>query len=78
MSKGFFTDKTAKPTNMEIETTVGNAICNWNILSGCFLTELKAKGEYTFYGVNYGWALRYNKLGKSVVALYPAKDGFTI
>lgn len=78
MSKGFFTDKTSKPVEPDIQKAIGEAVHNWNFLSDFLINELKAKGEYKFYGVNYGWALRYNKSGKSVIALYPGKDGFTI
>lgn len=46
-------------------------------LSRFLTTTMKLKGELKFYGVNYGWAFRYAKSGKSVVALYPDKDGFT-
>lgn len=28
--------------------------------------------------MNYGWAVRYSKSGKSVIALYPNQDSFTV
>lgn len=77
MSAGIFTDKTRKPTAGEIESIVGRAGKCWKELTGYFGSTLKLKGELKFYGVNYGWAIRYVKSGKSVVALYPSVDSFT-
>ncbi len=77
MSKGIFTDKTRKPAAKEIETAVGRAGKNWKELNDYFGSTLKLRGELRFYGVNYGWAIRFAKSGRSVVALYPDRDGFT-
>ncbi len=77
MSKGIFVDKNAKPDQAGIEKAVGLAKVNWGKLNEFLGVTLKLKGELKFYGVNYGWAIRYAKSGKSVVALYPDKDGFT-
>jgi hypothetical protein len=77
MSKGIFTDKRKKPGLKEIEAAVGRALMNWKELNDFLTAAMKLKGEWKFYGVNYGWAIRYAKSGKSVVALYPDKDGFT-
>jgi len=78
MSKGFFTDKTIPPTAEEITKHIGKAKDNWNALTEQLNTNLKLKGELKFYGVNYGWAFRFNKSGKSVIALYPNADTFTV
>ncbi len=77
MSKGIFTEKGSKPDDRSIKKAVGQAWGNWNNLNEFLATTLKLKGELKFYGVNYGWAIRYVKSGMSVVALYPDKDGFT-
>lgn len=77
MSKGIFNDKKKKPTPKEIEAAVGKARKTWKDLNDFLAVTLKLKGELKFYGVNYGWAIRYAKSGKSVVALYPDQDGFT-
>lgn len=77
MSKGIFTDKNEKPTSKKIEAAVGKTRRSWKDLNDFLAETLKLKGELKFYGVNYGWALRYTKSGKSIVALYPDKDGFT-
>lgn len=77
MSKGIFVDKDGKPDPAAIEKAVGRAKLNWGKLNDFLATTLKLKGELKFYGVNYGWAIRYAKSGKSVVALYPDRDSFT-
>ena len=78
MSKGFFTDKTSKPTDSDIINIIGKARNNWDSLSHYVKTELNLKGDFKFYGINYGWALRFNKSGKSIIALYPDKNCFTV
>lgn len=75
MSKGFFTDKNTRPDPASINDVIGKARQNWDTMLQ-HLEDLKLKGEYKFYGINYGWALRFNKSGKSVIALYPGKDDF--
>ncbi len=77
MGKGIFTDSKKKPDARSIEQAVGSAGINWSTLTEHLTSELKIKGELKFYGVNYGWAVRYSKSGKSVIALYPNMDGFT-
>ncbi len=77
MGIGAFTDRSNKPRAREMENSVGTAKSNWEELNDFLATTLKLKGELKFYGVNYGWTIRYAKSGKSVVALYPDRDSFT-
>lgn len=77
MSKGVFTDKNTRPDPVSIDEVIGKARQNWDALLQ-HLDDSKLKGEYKFYGINYGWALRFNKSGKSVIALYPGKDNFMV
>lgn len=76
MSKGYFTDKTIQPMDVDLEALLGIACGNWKILTQYLADELKLKDAYKFYGVNYGWALRFTKSGKSVVSLYPDENRF--
>jgi len=78
MSKGFFTDKTSRPAERDIIAIIGKAWNKWDFLFHHLMTEFHLKGEFRFYGINYGWALRFNKSGRSVIALYPDKDCFTV
>lgn len=78
MSKGYYTNKSEKLTEEKINQIIGLGKSNWDILNRYLTDELKIKSEFKFYGVNYGWALRYNKSGKSIIALYPDKDGYMV
>lgn len=78
MSKGYFIDKNKKPTYEDINHKIGLGKDNWDLLIHYLTDELKLRGEFKFYGVNYGWALRFNKSGKSLIALYPDEDSFMV
>jgi len=78
VSKGFYIDKASRPTDNDILEIIGSAKNNWNFILRHLTSALKLKGAFKFYGINYGWAIRFNKSGKSIVALYPDKDGFTV
>jgi len=78
MSKGYFTDKGTKPSDNDVIEILGTSKDNWDLLFKHLAVESKLKGEYKFYGVNYGWAIRFNKSGRSIIALYPNKDIFTV
>ena len=78
MNKGYFTDKTTKPTDTEIQDILGTAKSNWNFLLRFINDNLTMKVDFKFYGVNYGWALRFKRSGKSIIAFYPDKDCFTL
>jgi len=77
MRKSCYTNKNEQPTELEIANSLGSIKEHWNSFSEYLSLELKLKGEFKFYGVNYGWAKRYVKSGKSVIALYPDKECFT-
>ena len=78
MSIGKFNDKNYRPNNEEIIVTTGTVKNLWKDIIKLAETEICAKGELKFYGKNYGWALRYTKKGKSLVALYPRENEFTV
>jgi hypothetical protein len=78
VSKGFFITKTLRPTDSDILKIIGSAKNNWDFILAHLRSDLKLKGDFKFYGINYGWAIRFNKSGKSIVALYPDKDCFTV
>jgi len=78
MSKGFFTDKKSKPTEKGMRNIIGGAINNWDVIYRHLTTRLNLRGDLKFYGVSFGWALCFCKSGKAVVALYPARNCFTV
>jgi hypothetical protein len=78
MSKGYFTDKSSRPNENDVIQFLGTSKNNWDLLYKYLTVELKLKGEYKFYGVNYGWAVRFNKSGRSIIAMYPDRNSFTV
>jgi hypothetical protein len=78
MSKGIFTDKSHKPSAKEVLMNISDAKPLWDDLNSYIEDNYKIKGEYKFYGKNFGWALRYRKSGRVLISLYPGKDEFMI
>ncbi len=76
--KGIFTDKNCKPTEKEVFEAVSSARALWDNLIEFIETNYKIKGEFKFYGKNFGWALRYRKYGKVIISIYPGRDEFTV
>jgi hypothetical protein len=78
MSKGIFTDKNHEPTEEEIFDAISSATPLWDSLISFIETNYKIKGEFKFYGKNFGWALRYRKSGRVLISIYPGKDEFVV
>lgn len=71
MSKGIFTDKNHIPGQSEVAEVLSTAEPLWNSLCEFIEGNYKIKGEFKFYGKNFGWALRYRKSGKVLISMYP-------
>jgi len=78
MSKGAFTDKNHKPSENEVYDVITLSRHLWNNLIDFIGDNYNIKGEFKFYGKNFGWALRYRKSGKVLTSLYPRKEGFMV
>jgi hypothetical protein len=78
MSVGIFTDKTQPPTSQQILTAVGARRAAWEKLIQFIRDRYAAQEDWSFYGRNYGWALRFRKSGKALISLYPAQNGFAV
>ncbi|MGB8232962.1 MAG: DUF3788 family protein [Methanobacterium sp.] len=78
MSKGTFTNKNHKPTENEIFDVIALYRPLWDNLIDFIGHNYNIKGEFKFYGKNFGWALRYRKSGRVLISLYPGKKGFMI
>ncbi len=78
MSYGIFTERLKKPSENEILSALATAKKDWREIVDFIASEFKSKSELKFYGKNYGWALRFNKSGKSLAALYPGSGCFTV
>jgi len=66
MAVGAFTDKSIPPSEGAIVASL------WQALTAR-LSRGGAASELRFYGVNYGWALRYRRRGRALASLYPAE-----
>ncbi len=78
MSKGAFTDKNHKPNEKEVFEAISSANLQWNSLINFIEDNYKIKGEFKFYGKNFGWAVRYRKSGKVLLSVYPGRDEFMV
>ena len=78
MSKGIFTDKSHKPTEEEVFEVISKAKSLWDNLISFIENNYKIKSEFKFYGINFGWALRYRKSGRVLISIYPRKDEFLV
>ena len=78
MSYGIYTDRKQRPTEDEVAKIVSSKYDLWKNLITFINRKYKTKSEYKFYGKNYGWALRFNKSGKSLIAFYPGNNEFTV
>jgi hypothetical protein len=78
MSKGTFTDKDHKPAENEIFDVIAFSWPLWDNLTDFIEDNYNIKGEFKFYGKNFGWALRYRKSGRVLISLYPGNEGFMV
>lgn len=78
MSIGAFVDKAYQPTMREIFASIGAKRKSWERLARFIAENYRIKGDFAFYGKNYGWALRFRKGGKSLLSMYPGKASFTL
>lgn len=77
MSWGAFTDRINKPEMPEALETMKDCRSSFERLTAFIENNFDVRGEFKFYGRNYGWAFRYMKSGKALVAVYPGKGEFT-
>jgi len=78
MAIGTFVDKERQPTMREIFASIGAKRRSWERLAQFIADNYRIKGDFAFYGKNYGWALRFRKGGKALASIYPGKDSFTV
>ena len=78
MTIGIFTDKQQPPAPEEILAMLGRSRSAWENLTQFVRETYSHQEDLRFYGKNYGWAVRFRKSGKSLIAFYPAQDSFTV
>lgn len=78
MSWGVFTDKEIKPSDKHVYQSLGEVKPLWDNIISFVEEKYRVNGEFIFYGKNFGWALRYRKSGRVLIALYPGKEEYTV
>ncbi len=78
MSIGVFADKGHQPTTTEVLDTLGSKQQLWKHLNQFIDENYDARGELVYYGKKYGWTIRFRMGSKSLLSLYPGKEGFTV
>jgi hypothetical protein len=76
MSIGIFLDKDHQPTMNEVLNALGSKQSLWEELTQFISDNYPISGEWNFGGKNYGWCVWYRKSGKTLLTLYPKKQGF--
>ncbi|UTB32168.1 MAG: DUF3788 domain-containing protein [Methanobacterium sp. ERen5] len=78
MSWGVFTDKEIKPSDKHVYQSLGGVKPLWDTIVSFVEAKYGVDGEFIFYGKNFGWALRYRKSGRVLIALYPGNEEYTV
>ncbi len=78
MSWGVFTDKEIKPSDKHVYQSLGGVKPLWDTIVSFVEEKYGVDGEFIFYGKNFGWALRYRKSGRVLIALYPGNEEYTV
>jgi hypothetical protein len=78
-SFGSFVDRTREPTIASVRSTLSRACKAWDDFEGHLAETYGLKGSFHFmYGARYGWALRFLRGGRLVLAMYPNQDRLTV
>ena len=67
-----------RPTEDEIENTIGENSFLWSEMRKYLEENYNFASELVYYGKKYGWTIRYRKSGKTLCSLFPEKDAFTV
>jgi hypothetical protein len=78
MSKGVFKEKNNKPTDEDIYKSLDAVKPLWDGLISFIEDNYQIQGDLIFYGKNFGWAQRYKKAGRVLIAIYPRKLEFLV
>ena len=75
MPLSFFLEKNQPPSEAELETVLGRALARWQALVHYLREHYDMPGDLTYGGKKYGWCLWFRRSGKSLLTLYPQRDG---
>ena len=78
-----FSQRMIDKTHMQSEEEMVNFIRDqakpaWSELRRFIEDNYDIPSETVFYGVKYGWIVRFRKSGKTLCSFFPEKGGFTV
>ena len=72
-------EKEHKPTEEEMASFIGEKANEaWLEIRRFIEDQYETVPEIIFYGVKYGWTVRYRKSGKTLCSVFPEKGGFSV
>jgi hypothetical protein len=71
-------DGNNKPTEHEILKTIGTQSIFWKSLCDYLKNHYTFTPEMNFWGKKHGWNIRYRKSGKTLCALFPETNNFSV
>lgn len=72
-------DEDTAPSVSVIRKSIGQKnVPAWNDLREYLKRAYDIEPELLFYGKKYGWTYRYRKSSKTLCALFPEKEAFTV
>jgi len=76
---GCFVDRSQEPSLASVRKALAGARAAWDDLEAHLAETYGIKGSFHFmYGERYGWALRFQKSGRFILAMYPNRSHFTV
>jgi hypothetical protein len=74
-----FVDRTKEPGRASVRKALAGARAAWDDLEAHLAETYGLKGMFHFmYGEKYGWALRFHRNGRIVLAMYPNQGHLTV
>ena len=70
-------NKECKPTEAEMLKWVGKRAPLWSDLTEYLASHYDLVTKIDFGGKKYGWSIGYRKSGRTLIGLFPERDGFT-
>lgn len=75
----FFAERSVRPRPADFRTVLGRACAAWDDLETMLRREFGLKARIHFmYGGRYGWALRFERYGHLVAAMYPNRGRLSV
>ncbi len=74
-----FTEREHAPTRAAIRKILGRSLDAWDDVERHLAENYRLTSTFRFmYGERYGWALRFDRGGRLVAAMYPNRGRFTV